>query len=356
MSSRKKKTSKRETSTDEKIVESIEKLKLTKEPEAKTKTSKRETSTDEKIVESIEKLKLTKEPEAKSKPIKAPEIILTGSYNGSPIKVYGEEHNNIDNRYYENLDLNIENTLVLVEYATASKYKLTKSNIDVLSQTDNKGAKWVWYKYSSELLNSKNAELKKHIKENFHCVDIREEIGLMSVPQEKYLEDMEKNEDIEKILIGCSKVFEVFTRPTVEKLFVGKELKEIYKEYLTIIYRQLTIISGIRDFNVQGVLLCKDNLTSNILKMSAFIVDLYTYQTLIKLKLKPENKDKNVALFVGSAHAYRLHKFFPKVFPHMETTYTQKNIEELSLHGLMFENLKIEMSLFNRLVLQKGLQ
>ena len=92
---------------------------------------------------------------AKSAPVSAknslakiipPPMIITGSYNGSPITVYGEIHNNIDNRFYEQLDLT--NKIVMVEHPT----KLCKISDQhkILLLNKLKGSEWVWYKYASQ--------------------------------------------------------------------------------------------------------------------------------------------------------------------------------------------------------------
>jgi len=298
---------------------------------------------DERLTEIFKSLNISKIYKS-TDPIKSPEIIVTGSYNGSAIKIYGEYHTDIDNRFYKNLDLNIENMIVMVEYPNTDKYKLTKSNIGDYSKI-NEGCKWVWYKYSSERVTTKDEQLVKTINENFHCVDIREEIGLMTAAQEMYLRDMNKNKDIEKILIGCAKCYKVFTTPNIKKLFIGQELEDIYDSYIDMMDRQYHILEGIRDFDKPGVLKTKDNLVFNIVKMSSLIVDLHIYKTIIQLKLKPENKSKDIAIFVGCAHAYRLHKLFPKVFTHMETTCTEEDITEHNMNSLLAEDIMTEYQL-----------
>jgi hypothetical protein len=69
------------------------------------------------------------------------------------------------------------------------------------------------------------------------------------------------------------------------------------------------------------------------------------------LKLKPENKNKDIAIFVGCAHAYRLHKLFPKVFTHMETTYTEEVIKEHNMNSLLAEDIMTEYQLLFKAIL-----
>jgi hypothetical protein len=307
---------------------------------------------DERLAEIFKSLNISTKYKS-TDPIKPPEVIVTGTYNGSTIKVYGELHTDIDNRFYKNLDLNIDNMIIMVEYPNFDKYKMTKSNIDNYSKT-SEGCQWVWYKYSSERVTTKDEKILKTINDNFHCIDIREEIGLLTVAQEMYLRDMNDNSDIEKILIGCAKCCKVFTSPNIKKMFIGEELEDIYASYIDMMDRQYHILEGIRDFNEPGVLDTKDNLVFNIVKMSSLIVDLHIYKTIIQLKLKPENKNKDIAIFVGCAHAYRLHKLFPKVFTHMKTSYTQEKIKELNMDCLLAEDIMKEYQLLFK-CLEKGI-
>ena len=271
--------------------------------------------------------------------IKQPPIVLTGSYNGSPITVYGEIHNKIDNRFYETIDLT--HKIVMVEHST----KLCKisNQHKILLLNKLKGSEWIWYKYAAQ-------------NRPMICIDNRMEIGLLTAIEENYLINIEKDENIEDVIIASVKVMQTLDNPKVQKMFIGK-LKEIYDKFTEILDRQISIIAAVRSFEMPGILNIKDNLINNIIKVSSFIVDLNIYQNIIKTKMHPENKDKEIVIFAGMAHAYRLHKYFPKIFNNLQSEFTMKELEEdYKLDKLIFEDEEFEEKLFTIIKKSSGIE
>ena len=285
---------------------------------------------------------------AKSAPVSAknslakivsPPMIITGSYNGSPITVYGEIHNKIDNRFYETLDLT--NKIVMVEHST----KLCKISDEhkILLLNKLKGSEWVWYKYAAQ-------------NRPMICIDNRMEIGLLTAIEENYLQNIDNDANIEDVIMASIKVIETLDSPKVQKMFIGK-LKEIHEKITTILDRQISILAAVRSFEMPGILEIKENLVSNIIKISSFIVDLNIYQNIIKVKTNPANRDKEIVIFVGMAHAYRLHKYFPKIFANVQS---ETNINELNekykLDKLIFEDEEFEEKLFTIIKNSNGIE
>ena len=271
--------------------------------------------------------------------IKQPPIVLTGSYNGSSITVYGEIHNKIDNRFYETLDLT--NKIVMVEHST----KLCKISDEhkILLLNKLKGSDWVWYKYATQ-------------NQPMICIDNRMEIGLLTAIEENYLKKIEKDDQIEDVLMASIKVIETLDSPKIQKMFIGK-LKDIHTKFIEILDRQISIIAAVRSFEMPGILNIKDNLINNIIKVSSFIVDLNIYQNIIKTKMHSENKDKEIVIFAGMAHAYRLHKYFPKIFTHLQSEFTMKELEEKYKIGqLIFEDEEFEEKLFTIIKNSSGIE
>jgi len=101
--------------------------------------------------------------------ITEPLVITYGKHNDTNIIVFGEIHNSIDNRFYENL--NLRDNFVFVEHPSTRcgiSKEHTKLFFNIL-----KGCEWVWYKYSAR-------------KKPIVCLDNRIELGLPTGIEQNY--------------------------------------------------------------------------------------------------------------------------------------------------------------------------
>jgi len=274
----------------------------------------------------------TPKPKVDQSDIIQPPITVTGEMNGYKITVYGEIHNLIDNTFYENLDL--KNKIVMVEHSTAL-CEISKHHKEVLLNT-LKGAEWIWYKYKAR-------------NRPVICCDNRIELGLLSAIEEKYLMNTNSNEDLQTIISYIVKSLSVYESAPVKKLFIGDALKTVYAKSIETIRRQLTILYNVRSFEIQGLLQIKDMLINNLIKLSSIIVDINIYQNVIKNITKQSttqtNNSKEIVIFAGAAHAYRLHQYFPRVFTNVATFDNidlKTIVANLELDKMVFEDTQLE--------------
>jgi hypothetical protein len=259
-----------------------------------------------------------------TKKIVPPIIKLNGKYKNTDITVYGEIHNMIDNRFYESL--NLENNIIMVEHATVLCEMSEKDKRSMLNIV--KGSDWIWYKYKSR-------------NKPIICIDNRIELGLLSSIEEQYILNSKDTSEMELIIPYIMKAVRVFEK--AESYFFTVELNEIYIKMLDVIYRQLTIMSVVGDLGQPYMMEIKSMIIQNIIKLSALIVDINIIKNIISHC--DGNGEKPLVIFVGAAHAYRLHKYFPKIFTTIETK-TSRKIMKL-LEEFIYENEVLEKRIIN---------
>lgn len=231
----------------------------------------------------------------------------------------------IDNRFYESLKL--DNKIIMVEHATvlceiSDVHKRTLLNVA-------KGSDWIWYKYKSR-------------KRPIICIDNRIELGLLSSIEERYLLNTEDNEDLATILSYVLKAVAVFAKKEIKALFLTPELKEIYKHAMEVIQRQSSILYHVGDLEERYMLEIKDMLIQNITKLSSLIVDINIYNTIIGLGAAAQD----IVLFVGAAHAHRLHKYFRDIFTNIgPNPLSAEDIK--TLDKMVYENERVETAIIN---------
>jgi len=233
---------------------------------------------------------------SQSNPIPPP-IIVNGSYNGNSITVYGEIHNLIYNAFYESLK--IENKVVLVEHATVLCEIELRHLISMLNNV--KGSEWIWYKLKSR-------------KKPVICIDNRIEVGLLSSIEERFLLSTEDPNDISTVMSYALKTLKKLESDSIKNVFnISRQVQGVYGESMKTIRKQLKslyeLLKHPDGVDFEEWLIIKNMLFNNIMKIASFMVDINIVNTI-----KANRERKEILLFVGAAHAYRLHKYFPDIF------------------------------------------
>ena len=233
---------------------------------------------------------------SQSNPIPPP-IIVNGSYNGNSITVYGEIHSLIYNGFYESLK--IENKVVLVEHASVLCEIEYRHLVSMLNSV--KGSEWIWYKLKSR-------------KKPVICIDNRIEVGLLSSIEERFLLSTEDPNDISTVMSYALKTLKKLESDSIKNVFnISRQVQGIYGESMKIIRKQLKslyeLLKHPDGVDFEEWLIIKNMLFNNIMKIASFMVDINIVNTI-----KANRERKEILLFVGAAHAYRLHKYFPDIF------------------------------------------
>jgi len=227
-----------------------------------------------------------------------PPIVVEGEYNGSRITVYGEVHNLISNEFYENL--NLRNKIIFVEHPSVQCDISTNNKKRLFNKL--KGSEWVWYKYAARKLP-------------VVCVDNRIAMGLLtSIEENKLLDIIDLLKAIELIVIA----FDVLLQKDTKIMFVRENLTPIYMKGVNTINTQLetlvTTLSNSKKITkkkAEELMDLKNKIVRNIIKLSGILVDIHVKKQVEKYA---DGTKKQIVIFMGAGHAYRLHAFFPQIF------------------------------------------
>lgn len=209
-----------------------------------------------------------------------------GKVKNSIVNIYGEIHDDIDNSFYESL--NLDDQLLLVEHST--KVCHIKPHEEVLFE-NAKGSEWVFKNY--------------HTEDNLMCIDQRAEKGFLTGYQERELYSLPVKELLPKISY-------------VLKIAVANKDKYLepfdFNSFIRCIQIQ-TLIVAYLSMNPQKVITLdnseipaevllpnvKELLIKNTIKIASIYVDFY----IIKI-LEENESSKPISIFVGMNHAMRL--------------------------------------------------
>lgn len=228
----------------------------------------------------------TTQRRAKSAPslgkISDPPIILHGKYNGSPITVYGEIHNMIDNRFYKALD--VSNKILFVEHSTVLCDAPKKS------KNTYKGSEWIWYEHQGH--------------ENLICIDNRVEEGMPSGMEEKVVRAIdEKSSSDGTLSIFIKSSLHTFIKKNIKEKFKQFNLVDIYNEFMVVLQEQMNRLLKEGDLVTPEQIENKNKLVDNIVKLGAIIVDMNIIENI---KQYADGSKKPILIFVGLGHAHRL--------------------------------------------------
>lgn len=262
------------------------------------------------------------------KNIELPPIVTHGEYNGIPITVFGEIHNIIDNKFYENIAMSkskSKNT-IFVEHPSGF-CDISKNDAKLLIKNMNfVGSEWIWFNYT---IRNKPVV----------CIDNRFELGLPTANEIKLAYSTPYYNNIDNIIDTMMRSFLVFKKNDVLNRFkITNELETYYNNMMTIMKKQFTELlqENVKYKNSsqfkkikpmseipENISSIRDYLILNIMKLSAVLVDLNIVE---KVKEYATSSNKNpILIFVGAGHAYRLNKFFPQIFDQLDTTIPEKH-------------------------------
>lgn len=254
------------------------------------------------------------------KDIVLPHIVVHGEYNGVPITVFGEIHNIIDNKFYENIARNKSKNTIFVEHPSGF-CDVTKNDAKLLIKNMNfVGSEWIWFNYT---IRNKPVV----------CIDNRFELGLPTANETKLAYSTPYYNNIDNIIDTMIRSFYVFKKDDVIKRFkMTNELETYYNNMITIMKKQFTefLQENVKYKNSsqfkkikpmaeipEHISSIRDYLILNIMKLSAVLVDL---NIVDKVKEYTTSNREPIMIFVGAAHAYRLNKFFPQIFDQLDST------------------------------------
>ena len=249
--------------------------------------------------------------------IKKPPVITYGKYNDTNITVFGEIYNSINNKFYENI--NLHNKIVFVEHPS-TLCDITEEHKKKLLHT-LKGSEWIWYNYSASKLP-------------IVCIDNRLELGLPSGIEEKFALRSNNLELVVKIIMKALRI--LVTRDTKIK-FENNLIESFYIPAVKTIYDQMDILTNNANLNTAALQDTKWKVIQNIMKLSGMLVDINTIELVKEYanKQKDASKKKDIFIFMGAAHAYRLRKFFPKIFTKIEYNTINPDLKE-SIQTLIY--------------------
>lgn len=215
-------------------------------------------------------------------------IVAKGKVGRSKVNVYGEIHNDIDNSFYESL--NLEDHLLLVEHA--SVFCEIKPGEEHLFE-NAKGSEWVFKNHYS--------------KGNLICVDLRLEYGFLNGYEEKELPTLPVKDFLQKV------------KKALTAFVVNKEMysaiDDLYDDFIETIQKETLIVAYLSSTSKTVLLdnqpvdkdLLLSNvrhiLTKNIIKLSGISIDLF-----IASVVHSQESSKPISVFVGMNHAMRLAK------------------------------------------------
>ena len=224
--------------------------------------------------------------------IEPPPIIVTGP----SFTIYGEIHNDIDNRFYERLYTRFtKNDRVLLEKTTdpellqMEKFSIIR-NPDIQAYLDLKGgSEWM---FTMGFIKGKQ----------FEPIDIRIECGY---PSQIELRDLVEFADTEPLQ------FLDFIKKTMVMIVHHKEkvdrpgIKDKFKSFMPIIKSQFeafskNLLKGVIDLDIV------EKLKTNFQKLGVLLVDAHLIDLINENNGK--RKPKHLHIFVGARHAIDLYE------------------------------------------------
>ena len=228
--------------------------------------------------------------------IEMPPIIV----EGPSFTIYGEIHNDIDNRFYERLygEFDDSNDRILVEKTTYKPFLQTdlvalgmsKDKKKLISKV--KGAEWI---YLTRLVNDKKVE----------PIDIRVENGFPNAYQEHHLFDFAIEEPIDFVnfIIEITKVI------SAKKEYYNKQgIKELFVSIMAQTKKQIiSFLSESKEGKVNQDNL--NNLCTHIRYLSVLFFDSNLMNMILQNNRKRKQNKKHLHIFVGARHAINLYIF-----------------------------------------------
>lgn len=232
-------------------------------------------------------------------------MILKGKLFNTQLIIHGEDHSNIDNKYYEALDLS---GLLFVEHSnTACEIKPEEEH---LFKAHAKGSEWVFY-------TQKKAGNPKVV-----CFDTRAEQGYLNAFEEKRMLAI-----ADKLTDSPPEDVRAFVDMVMKSIKALSQNKDVFvKEYFT---ESFDIIEGQLHAAMKLLIIKKKQgiqatvlgmplaqllpgiaytLASNIRRMTSVSVDMGLIRALMQFA---ESGEKKIQIFCGKNHLIRISKMLP---------------------------------------------
>lgn len=219
-------------------------------------------------------------------------VIVTGVVKESVITIYGEIHDDINNVFYEKLDL--KGHTVFVEHSTVF-CKLEPHEHAMFANA--KGSEWIWFTCTRK-------------KQQVTCVDTRLENGFLSGYEEIAIQTMKVKDLLEcvsRVIKAATAIKEKYSR--IQRTF-DDIISAMKRQFLMMLLLDKSKESHIKvndkliDKNIV-VDATRNFLISNTIKISSLSVDMH----IIDLVSSQHNSGAPISIFVGINHALRLSEF-----------------------------------------------
>jgi len=218
-------------------------------------------------------------------------FVVSGKYNETSITIYGETHNNINQSFYESL--NLSDKTIWVEHSTLLCDLLPEQ--EVLFE-NAKGLEWIWF-------------TRTKTKQPVECIDVRIEIGLLSRIEEiallRELRSVETHEMMNNAIIflitSFQRIMTIFRdeNPTWELITVLEPIASRMTELNKSILVQFSEPHNPENLMDDCMLLYDDMMLFSSMLLDSIIISM--------LKLYTDSTP--IHLFVGLNHAIRLQHF-----------------------------------------------
>jgi hypothetical protein len=240
-------------------------------------------------------------PPKKSKNAVIPLILdATLVFSGAQIQMYGEEHLNIDNEFYESLLSHTNaDTVILVEHSTNSCH--VSANTEHLFQAHAKGSEWVFYTQ------------KKAGNPNVVCFDTRAEHGYLNAFEELEMAQVAERlhlgvpADIRFFIDNCMRTMSVFAH---HHAWFENVLPGYFDRSYAMLNSQLQVVMALLKWRkahpgangkvlpgVAGVL------AANLKRVASVSVDINLIRLIEELSAMGF---KNILVFAGKNHVVRM--------------------------------------------------
>ena len=241
--------------------------------------------------------------------ISIPPIIV----RGDSFTIYGEIHNDIDNRFYEKMiETFDENDRILVEHTTYKPF-LEKEDMALRMTRDKKGlianmkgSEWIYF---TRLVEGKQIE----------AIDIRVENGFPSAQEESSLSQIAETKPLQFLtfITGKLKVIidhkQSYNKPGIKEVF--NSIHPVLKVQIKTFFENVK--EGIVDLeNVYKI-------CTNFKYLCTLFVDSNLLDIILENNGKRKNK-KKLVIFVGARHAINLFNFLTENGVNVEIQKTEK--------------------------------
>lgn len=224
--------------------------------------------------------------------IKSNRVVIYSKIKDTPFTMYGEVHNDIDNHFYEKLDL--KDGFLMVEHS--SLFPEVKEGEHHLFEKA-KGSEWIYYTQSV----AKNPLLC--------CIDSRLENGFLCAMDEMVLLKKIEKEEFDSVFWRLVMIsYKAFLNS--EDLFTTIS-KDYFNNCNIVIRRQINVLINLiknKETTRSVIIIQKDIaafLVDNLIRMSSISVDINCIKIISEALDK--HPDKPIHLFAGLNHISRLY-------------------------------------------------